>query len=289
MDLTRLSSSVLAGVMLALAGCTSIRGFPEPPATSSASKPDPGYQLGPAGIAEYNKETDAQKKKLIRNELIDARMAELDRRFGEYERALYAEGIGVGVGTDWTILALTAAATLSTVETTKTAFSAVSTAVVGGTASFDKRALFDKALPALLAQMVAQRETIRTGIRRNEQLEVENYTWFAAESELQGFEFAGSIPGSIAGVAQDAGQKAAVARQEQMKLSSGVFSKSVSGTLLRDFWKPDGEVNPANATRLTDWMKLNGLATGPGAITVFTRTKELEELRAKAVKDLGLQ
>ncbi|HEV8690147.1 MAG TPA: hypothetical protein VGQ91_07625 [Ideonella sp.] len=39
---------------------------------------------------------------------------------------------------------------------------------------------------------------MRLTIRTNQQLAVDGYSWFAAESDLQTFEFAGSIPGAIA-------------------------------------------------------------------------------------------
>ncbi len=273
----------------ALAACTSLQGYPKPPDTSTVSAPTPGYQLGPAAILQYNAETDPTKKKLIRNEIIDARLAELDKKFGEFERELYAEGIGAGVGTDWALLAFTAASTLSTVQTTKTIFSAISTAVAGGAAAFDKRALFDKTLPALLAQMVAQRETARTSIRTSEQLPVESYSWFAAESDLQAFGSAGSIPGAIAGVAQDAGQKTAVAKQELKELTKAIYGKTATSAALRDFWKPDGKVDPANAAKLTSWLGQNGFAADAGSITMFIYDSTKEESRVKAVKDLGLR
>lgn len=281
------TGSVLV-LCFALAGCSSIRGFPEPPATSTATRPTVGFQLGPSIVEEYNAERDPAKKQLIRNEIIDARMAEIDRKFADYERALYQEGVGSGIGTDWALLALTAAATVSTVETTKTALAAAATAVAGGVAAFDKRALFDKTLPALLAQMVAQRETVRVLIRTKELLPVDSYSWFAAESDLQRFEFAGSIPGAIVGVAEDAGEKTATARQEQKELTKVSFKKTSTSTRLLEFWKPGGKVNADNAKRLSDWMKANGLATGAGTVTMFIFDADSEDLRAKAINDLGI-
>jgi hypothetical protein len=282
---------VLASVVLAtlLAGCISIKGMPEPPATSTAVAPEPGYQLGADAIRLYNAETDTAKKLARRNDIIDARMAEIDRRFAEFERALYAEGIGVGIGTDWALLALTAASTLSTVSSTQTIFSAVATAVVGGTAAYDKRVLFDKTLPSLMAQMVAQRETQRVAIRTSSQLPVESYTLFAAESDLQAFARAGSIPGAIASVAQDAGQKTAAAQQEMRALTRGVFERTASGTLLRDFWKPDGVMNKDNEKKILDWLGKNGFDTRPGAITMFLSIQGLEAFRARAAAELGLR
>jgi len=273
-----------------LHGCGSIRGFPEPAATSTAMFPNPGYQLGDSAIVRYNEEGDPAKKKQLRNEIIDARMAELDSKFADFERSLYREGIGVGIGTDWAILALSAASTVSTVTTTKTIISALTTATAGGAAAFDKRVLFDKTLPALLAQMVAQRETIRTAVRTNELLPVESYTWFAAESDLQGFAFAGSMPGAIAGVAQDAGQKTAVAKQELKDLTKASFARTTSSAALRLFWKPDGtKASPENQSRIYKWLAENGFDAGPGAITMFIDDSSKEDSKAKAVRDLGLR
>lgn len=285
------SRCTFPGIVLAslLCGCTSIKGFPEPPATSNAVAPEPGYQLGPDAIRLYNAETDPAKKLARRNEIIDARMAEIDRRFAEFERALYAEGIGAGIGTDWAVLALTAASTVSTVSTTQTALSAVATAVVGAAAAYDKRALFDKTLPALMAQMVAERETLRVSIRASTQLPVESYTLFAADSDLQAFARAGSIPGAIASVAQDAGQKAATAQQEMRSLTRGVFERTASSALLREFWKPKGVTDRDNEKKLLDWLGKNGFDTRPGAITMFLSTEGLDEFRARAVKELGLR
>src|SRR5207237_2340598 len=102
--------------------------------------------------------------------------------------------------------------------------------------AFDKRVLFDKTLPSLLAQMVAQRETVRASIRTSEQLPVSSYSWFAAESELHAFEHAGSIPGAIAAVAQDAGQKASIATQDMKKLTRASFERTENSTRLYKYW-----------------------------------------------------
>lgn len=275
--------------ILFLSGCATIRGFPERPTKTQAVAPAVGWQLGPDAVVQYNKAGSSDKKRL-RNEIIDAKLADLDERFADYERAIYKEGIGAGVGTDWVLLGLTAGSTVSTVESTKTLLSALATAVVGGQASFDKRALFEKTLPALMAQMVAERETIRAIIRGNQDLPVESYTLSAAESDLKKFEFAGSIPGAITAISQDAGQKAGTAKQSLQDIRTATFGKSKTGSILKSFWKPDGEnIDPENETRILKWMSDNGFVAKPGRITLFVNGKEFESARAKAVADLGLQ
>ena len=197
-----------------VAGCATINGFPDPPSTSTAVYPEPNYLLGDNALKKYTEEPAASKKEL-RNEIIDARMQEIDKKFEDFERALYKQGIGFGIGTDWVALALTATAVIVHGATSKTAIAAIATGVVGASAAFDKQVLFDKTLPVIIASMVAQRETTRASIRASEELPIESYTIYAALSDLQRFEFAGSIPGSLQSMAVDAGQKAATAQKRQ--------------------------------------------------------------------------
>lgn len=203
-----ISMVVLMPVIGGLMGCAAIRGFPQPPRASTAVFPDPDYLLGKDALERYGEERDMPAKIILRNEIIDARMEEIDKKFEDFERDLFKQGVGFGIGTDWLALALTATAAIVGGESSKTAFAAGATAVVGAQAAFDKRALFDKTLPVLIAQMVAQRETIRTSIKKNELLDIKKYSLYSGLSDLQRFEFAGSIPGSLQSIAEDAGQKA---------------------------------------------------------------------------------
>ena len=69
--------------------------------------------------------------------------------------------------------------------------------------------------------------------------------------------------------------------------SVSTYLKSISGDLLRRYWKPDGEnVHPGNEKRLKKWMASNRLAVSPGSIAMFLHTSAFEGLRKKAVLDL---
>jgi hypothetical protein len=278
----------LALVSGILSGCNTIRGFPNPPKTVDVAMPEPDWELGPQAIKAYNNAPNPDAQKTFRNEIIDARLAALDRAFGDYERAIYQEDVKAGLGTDFALLALTAGTTVVGAASTKTALGAASVAVAGGAASFDKRTLFDKTLPALLAQMVAGRETIRAQIAANKKLATADYSWSAADSDLQRFAFAGSLVGAIAGVTQDAGQKAAAAKQLVQDVTNGVFQNSTNSQILEAFWKPDGTLSTDNEAKLKDWMTHNGIGTAPGMITMFIHSAIFEPARAKAVKDLEL-
>lgn len=289
----RFGAWLVAGAMLlALPGCAIFTGIPRPPMTSTATAPASGYQLGDDAIRAYNAETnDPIKKKILRNEIIDARMAEIDHKFADFERDLYLDGIGEGVGTDWTVLALTTASTLVTPAHTKSLLSGLGTMFVGADAALDKRALFDKTLPALLAQMVAARETARASIRQSETLPVDEYSWFAAESDLEHFRFAGSIPGAITSVSEDAGHKAATARAAQREVIRTSYVRTVSSNKLRAYWKPDGTPNAGHEQEIEKWLRENHEEQylSPGGITQFLHAPDMEDARTQMMKQLGIQ
>ncbi len=281
---------ILILLQILFAGCSAaIRGYPEPPRVSTAQHPDPDYLLGRDALNKYHNETDPVNKKILRNEIIDARMEEIDKKFGEFEMALHKQGVGYGIGTDWILLAIAGATATIGSKGTKAALGAVTTGIVGAKASFDKNALFDKALPSIITQMVAQRETMRAVIRKSQEYPVETYSIYSALSDLRRFNRAGSIPGAIQSISEDAGQKATTARQELKDIRIAKYVKSTTGDLLRKFWKPDGnKINTTNEQNLKAWMQKNGIATTPGSITMFLRSDILEKPRIQAVKELGL-
>lgn len=269
------------------AGCAALQGAPDAPRPMSVATADPEYLVEPARLALYNAETDREQKQLVRNDIIDERILEIDTQFHRFELTLSQQGIGVGVGTDWVQLAISAATATVGGEALKSVLGAVSTGLTGAKVSLDKHAFFDKTLPALVAQMVAEREKIRANIERSKQLPVAEYTLFAALSDLRRLMRAGTILGGIQTVAGDAGAKAATADKELKAMRTARFQRDDAGDRLRTFWKPDGQtIDRANAERLKQWMQANGLAAGPGDILLFLRSAELADLRARAVRDL---
>ena len=56
---------------------------------------------------------------------------------------------------------------------------------------------------------------------------------------------------------------------------------------MRAYWKPDGtNIDTINEGKLKEWMKANGLATGPGDITMFLRGDDKADMRVRAAQEL---
>jgi len=279
--------SLFIVALIALASCTALRGAPDMPRPRAQAQADAEYLVDPATLAKYSGENDLEKRRLLRNEIIDERMLEMDTQFEKFELTLWQQGVGAGIGTDWVQLAVSGATATAGGAATKSILGAVSAFITGAKASFDKNAFVEKTLAAVLAQMVGEREKIRAAIEQNKQLSVSDYTLFAALSDLRKFMRAGTIPGSLQSIAVDAGQKAAKADDDIKGIRTGAFIKDDAGDRLRAFWKPDGtNIDPANEKRLKEWMQKNSLATGPGDITLFLRDKAMADLRVRAVREL---
>jgi hypothetical protein len=272
---------------LVLASCAALRAAPEPPRQRPQAQKDPEYLVDKEKLDKYAAITDSVEKKLFRNEIIDERLLEVDNQFEKYEIALWQQGVGAGIGTDWVQLAVSGATATAGGATTKSVLGAVNAFITGAKASFDKNAFFEKTLAAVVAQMVGEREKMRTTIAVHKQLPVSDYTLFEALADVKKFMMAGTIPGAIQGIATDAGAKAAKATEELKQLRVGTFVRDDASNKLRAFIMPDGNnIDKANEERLTKWMEKNGLATSPGNITMFIRSKEMADLRLRAVKEL---
>lgn len=102
------------------------------------------------------------------------------------------------------MLALTGAASVSKGNWPKY-LAAVAAGLTGAQAVYAKSALFDKTLPALMAQMQASRETVLVRIRQREGQEPDGYPLSRGRQDTSDYENAGSIPSAINSVTTSAG------------------------------------------------------------------------------------
>ena len=279
--------------MLAVAGLTgcsaALDGFPSRSISPAEDLKELKVYLGVEKVNEYVAENDPEARQTLRNDIVNARIHAIDVHFGQFEEALHQQGIGIGIGTDWVVLALTGATATIGGESAKAALGAASTGILGAKSSFDKHALVEKTVPAVMAQMVASRKeallTLRTGLRQKDSA----YSLFQALSDLEGYYRAGTIPGSLVGIAKDAGEKAAIAEEGLQQVVSGSFTEDAAGAILYRYLGWDSEKkqfsNKENIEKLKDWLKNNGLKDV--LIPTFLSLDMLSKARAKAVEDLN--
>ena len=185
---------------LALGGCTAaLQGYPETK-PDDISVAESNYYLSAQSVLDY-KGTPSQK---LRDNIIDARMLVIDRNFREFEKSLYQEGLKLGLGVDWLVLALSGATATIGGETFKAALGAISAGVVGAKSSFDKRAFMEKSLTGILAQMKAQRAVVELSIRTQQLSGIDDYRLHQALTDVAKYYDAGALPTALNGIIQEA-------------------------------------------------------------------------------------
>ncbi len=212
------SNSVFLGILLCLSGCMTFTGYP----TRVADVTDDLQQLkpyfSPDVLKDYKKKTDLAERKAYRDEVVNGRIAALDINFNLFQADLYKEGIGLGIATDWAVLALGGATATVGGAATKTALGAVITSLTGAKAAVDKQVYFEQTMPALMAKMSARRKEVLFRIRTGLQKGTNEYPLTQALVDLESYYQAGTVPGAILGIAETAGAEGEKADQNLMNL-----------------------------------------------------------------------
>lgn len=167
-------------------------------------------------IEKYHSSNNADRKGLTQREwrdlVVEVRIRAINLRFNEFQRSLYQEGVVIGIGTDWTTLALNATGALY--KSTAQTMSAISAGIIGGKSSFDKNAYFEKSMPTLLAMMSAKRKEVLVNIRKGLVKDIGQYPLDRALDDLDSYYAAGSIPGALLEVANNANAVSQKAQEE---------------------------------------------------------------------------
>jgi len=198
-------------VILMTTSCVTLTGFPERSVNITKELELLQPYLAPEAITRYESKNIEDRKGLSqrawRNEVVNARVREIDISFNQFQQQLFQEGVGSTLATDWTVLSLNMAGTLVSGNWPKY-LSGASALTVGGKASFDKNAYFEKTMPALLATMVAKRKEVLVKIWDGLSKDIDDYSLNFALSDLDAYYCAGTILGAIIEVTETAGSTA---------------------------------------------------------------------------------
>ena len=154
---------------------------------------------------DYIATSDPTIRTAKRNEIVLARVRAYDIEFGDFERRLYGDGNTIGLGSDLIGLALAGLIATTGSAATKSALGAASGGVIGANTAINRDLYYQKTIPALLAQMEADRlkalPPIMAGLKQSDA----DYPLMQAYIDLDTYKTAGSIPAAINAVNQSAG------------------------------------------------------------------------------------
>ncbi|WP_407527022.1 hypothetical protein [Methylobacterium oryzisoli] len=151
---------------------------------------------GPAAIQAYYAAPTIEREAL-RNRIIYSRIAAYDIEYQAFQADLIKEANIENISADLIVLGLNGAGATAGGVGLKAALAAASAGVVGAKASIDKQLFFDRAVPALLAQMSAARAGRFTLIQKGLQLSDDLYPLPAALVDANAYREAGSLPVAI--------------------------------------------------------------------------------------------
>lgn len=208
-----------------LSACSSINGFPERVDTDTTSRIaslQSKYFLPDVDVLNVYKTTAATGKQSYRDTVIYGRLLALDLQFSVFQKALYKEGIVSNLTLDMVGLGLGAAGGLVS-ENTSQILSALSGGVAGARASINKNLYYERTLPALLALMEAKRAEKRTEIYEGLLQGVDVYPLGKALADLESYYYAGTIPGAVASLTEEAGETQMEAKEQQEALRNAAY------------------------------------------------------------------
>jgi hypothetical protein len=155
--------------------------------------------------ADYLATADLALRTAKRNAIVLARLRGYDIEFYDFEQELYGQGNEITLGADLTALALGGLIATTGKAATKSALGAASAGVIGAKAAIDKDLFYQKTIPALLAQMEADRLKAILPITAGMKFSDAEYPLMQAYIDLDAYKNAGSIPAAINQINKAAG------------------------------------------------------------------------------------
>ena len=225
---------------LTVAGCASYRGAPdtiEMTTTDAHTGQTTAVVVGdncPSDqtVADFVSNTRAPAgitKRSWRDMIIGDCIARADSKYSAFIVGLHKEGTATNLGFDLAAITLTGVGAVAS-KASANAVSAASTGVIGAGAAINKDLFYQKTIPAIIAQMDANRAEIYGSIKKSEQVDEATYTLTDAQHDIRDYVEAGSIDAAVSKITTSA-QQASVDAQGQVKalLLVGVVDPQTQG------------------------------------------------------------
>jgi hypothetical protein len=234
----KLSGSLLL-VSLLINACAPLRGFPSDPTDAQVSN-TAEQELTKT---YYAVNTSKDQRLLLRNEIVSDRMTAYEGAYSDFKRRLNSDSNTLNLGADLSVLALAGLAATTGSISTATALAAASAGVIGAKASINSDIYFQRTLPALLAQMDANRAVAKLPIVRGLRMSDSTYPLAIALIDLDALRDAGGIPTAIGGLTQQAEAAKATAEQALSGFNTTSAAKCLQALIIKP--DPEGAANRA--------------------------------------------
>ena len=203
-----LSLAALALALVAvLSGCATIRhgGAPDPSFNVDEDLEQIAKEFATAAsIAGYYQGTPSQT---ARNRFITGRLTLMNIRYIQFVRRLTSERQLLDSATQMLTLGLSLAGAAVPGAGVKTILAAIAAGVTGSREIIDKNYFYEQTVPALVAQMNAERKKVLVRILTGAGADLTQYPFEQAVTDLDEYYHAGTFTGAINAIQADAGAK----------------------------------------------------------------------------------
>ncbi len=273
---------VLLFVAALVAGCASIKGYPDdlPSSLALAELKHLEHYFKDDVFLEFKNADGEAKKKEYRDEVVNGRLRAIDIAFMIFEKSINTEHNAVQLGTDVTVLGLTETAAVIGSASTKSILSAISGGLTGAKLAADKALFYEKTMPALLQQMEAARDAQLVEIRERLGESTEVYPLAQALNDVDMYFKVGTVPGALIAISNQSGTTTADAK--------GKMADLVRGSKITGKVKEVKEVKeaPANSTITVD-LDNDGGPAETFRVIPSARITLADGKRAGSLSDVG--
>lgn len=238
-----------------------------------------------------------------RNEFIAKRLALYDLEYLRFVQTLRLGRAEMATVFDHGLLGLGLATTLAAGAHTKTVLGAVTTAVIGSRASFEKNFYADQTTLALISQMNAERKVALLPILQGITKPIGEYPMSQALLDLSAYQAAGTMDAALIGVqkgavAKEATASAAIAQyrthayqpdDSTARIWKWLYPGFVSFDANGDALDANGTIVPINSANYQSLRaEIAKLGLDGIALPAFQGHKALASSRAQAIIDLSI-
>ena len=208
---------VMGAIVSLLAGCATMRygGAPEPSFNINDDIKELSLHFeGSTSITNFY----ANPSEQARNEFIVGRITLVNLRYLKFIRSLTSERQLLDAATAISIMGLGLAGSMVPLAQTTKILAAVSAGVAGTKEVIDKNYYFEKTIPALVAQMNANRQIALAPLLAGSQKSLKDYPFATAVVDLNNYYSAGTFTGAIEAIQATASATEQKQKKENAKL-----------------------------------------------------------------------
>jgi hypothetical protein len=282
--------------LLAFPACAPVLGYPDNFGDQQSTVSNLETTIAAQKALYYSPQTtDLATRRRLRDSVVYNEMQIYEIYYSRFNQRLWGDTNVVSAGGDLIVLALAGLGATTGSTATKSALAAASAGVVGAQAAISKDLYYQRTLPALLAQISANRDTTKAGIYDAlSKQDDTTYPLARAEIDLQALQRESGIADAIQNITEQATIAKINAEAAMNAARSGTYSTTSSSDRLRAWLEPNGAVDTAHRDALQNWINTQRidptLPSGVPFAQFLTDPPGLnwETDRQKAISDLKI-